>query len=147
MAKRMMKSKLPVTQVLGVVAGSIAAGLVTKLVGKFMPSASPVIKALVPVGAGVFLAMNKNEILKGAGFGMVAAGGSSLVEAFMPGMLSGPDVDSYFLGEADDYITAPADQSVLSGPADQSVLAGYEEDFMNGDEEMMGAYSSEEENY
>ena len=143
----MMKSKLPVTQVLGVVAGSIAAGLVTKMVSKFLPTASPMIKALVPVGAGVFLAMNKNEIVKGAGFGMVAAGGTSLVEAIMPGMLTGPEVDEYFLGEADDFMSAPADQSVLSGPADQSVLSGMDEDFMNGEEEMMGAYNSMEDNF
>lgn len=145
--KRSIKSKLPVTQVLGVVAGSIAAGLVTKLVGKFMPSSSPYIKALVPVGAGIFLAMNKNEIIKGAGFGMVAAGGSNLVEAIMPGMLGAPDVDDYFLGEADDYMNAPADQSVLSGPADQSVLSGYDDDYMNGEEEMLSAYNSDEDNF
>jgi hypothetical protein len=148
MAKRMMKSKLPVQQVLGVVAGSVAAGLVGKLVTKFLPNASNTVKSLVPIAAGVFLAMQKNEIVKGAGFGMVAAGGSSLVDAFVPG-IRGSEIDELFLSEADDFMSEaddfmslPADQSILSAPADQSILSGYDEDVqgMYGEEDFMNAY-------
>jgi hypothetical protein len=139
MAKRMIKGKFPTTQILGVVAGSVAAGMVGKLVLKYMPTASATVQALVPVAAGVFLAMQKNEIVKGAGFGMVAAGGSALVEAFMPATVG--NVDDYFLSEFDDYLNAPADQSILSAPADQSILSAYNDDEgMFGEEEYMNAY-------
>ena len=130
MAKRMIKGKFPTTQILGVVAGSVAAGMVGKLVLKYMPTASATVQALVPVAAGVFLAMQKNEIVKGAGFGMVAAGGSALVDAFMPETVG--NVDDYFLSEFDDYLNAPADQSILSAYND--------DDYMNGEEEFMNAY-------
>ena len=134
----MTKGKFPTTQILGVVAGSVAAGMVEKLVAKFMPTSSATVRALVPVAAGVFLAMQKNEIVKGAGFGMVAAGGSALVDAFMPASVTG--VDDYFMSEMDEFMSLPADQSILSAPADQSILSGYEEDMMNGEEEYMNAY-------
>jgi hypothetical protein len=138
--KRMSKSKFPTTQILGVVAGSVAAGMVEKLVSKYMPTSSATVRALVPVAAGVFLAMQKNEIVKGAGFGMVAAGGSALVDAFMPASVG--EVDDYFISEMDDYLGLPADQSILSAPADQSILSGYDGDDsgMYGEEEYMNAY-------
>jgi hypothetical protein len=139
MAKRMTKGKFPTTQILGVVAGSVAAGFVEKLVGKYMPNSSGTVKALVPVAAGIFLAMQKNEIVKGAGFGMVAAGGSALVDAFMPASVG--EVDDYFMSEIDEYLNAPADQSILSAPADQSILSAYnDENGMFGEEEYMNAY-------
>jgi hypothetical protein len=134
----MTKGKFPTTQILGVVAGSVAAGMVEKLVSKYLPTSSASVKALVPIAAGVFLAMQKNEIVKGAGFGMVAAGGSSLVDAFMPRV---GEVDDYFISEMDEFLNAPADQSILSAPADQSILSGNSEDnFMFGDGEFMNAY-------
>ena len=139
--KRMTKGKFPTTQILGVVAGSVAAGMVEKLVLKYMPTSSATVRALVPVATGIFLAMQKNEIVKGAGFGMVAAGGSALVDAFMPASVTG--VDDYFMSEMDEFMGLPADQSILSAPADQSILSGFserEDDFMNGDEEFMNAY-------
>jgi hypothetical protein len=149
MAIRRSKEKFPTTQILGVVAGSVAAGMVEKLVTKFLPNSSATVKALVPVAAGVFLAMQKNAIIKGAGFGMVAAGGSQLVEAFMPAKVG--DVDDLFISEMDeinaydDYLNAPADQSILSSPADQSILSGYDEEGMFGEEEMLNAYYNEQE--
>jgi hypothetical protein len=150
MAIRRTKEKFPTTQILGVVAGSVAAEMVEKLVSKFLPTASPTVKALVPVAAGVFLAMQKNAIIKGAGFGMVAAGGSALVNAFMPaGAVA--NVDDLFISEMDemnaydDYLNAPADQSILSAPADQSILSGMDEDGMFGEEEMLNAYYNEGE--
>jgi len=136
--KRMTKGKFPTTQILGVVAGSVAAGLVGKLVLKVMPTASSTVQALVPVVAGTFLAMQKNDIVKGAGFGMIAAGGSALVDAFVPPTVTG--LDEYYMSEYDDYMSLPADQSILSAPADQSILSAYDDDMMNGEEEYMNAY-------
>lgn len=146
MIKRKTNGKFPVTQILGVVAGSVAAGMVGKLILKVMPTASATVQALVPVAAGVFLAMQKNEIIKGAGFGMVAAGGSALVDAFMPPTVGANDVDEYFMSEYDDYLSEPADQSILSSPMDQSILSAYDDnDGMFGDEEiMMNAYDGEQ---
>ena len=125
MAKK-SKMKLPINEVLGVVAGAVAAGFVSKLVNDKLPNVPGVVKSLIPVGVGVFLAGNKNTIIKGAGFGMVAKGGADLASTLIPGI---GNIDEVFL-------SAPADQSILSLPADQSVLSG-EEDFMNGEEEFM----------
>jgi hypothetical protein len=124
MAKK--KMKLPINEVLGVVAGAVAAGFVSKLVNDKMPNTPGYIKALIPIGAGIFLTGNKNAIIKGAGFGMVAKGGAELAGTLIPGI---GNIDEVFL-------SAPADQSILSLPADQSVLSG-DDDFINGDDEFM----------
>jgi hypothetical protein len=121
------KMKLPINEVLGVVAGAVAAGFVTKLVNDKMPNISGTIKALIPIGAGIFLAGNKNAMLKGVGFGMVAKGGSDLAASLLPGSITGID---------DVFLSSPADQSILSAPMDQSILSGGD-DFMNGDEDFM----------
>jgi hypothetical protein len=131
MAKK--KMKLPINEVLGVVAGAVAAGFVTKLVNDKLPNTPGYIKALIPIGAGIFLTGNKNTMLKGVGFGMVAKGGAELASTLIPGI---GNIDEVFL-------SAPADQSILSLPADQSILSGNDdfingdEDFMNGDEDFM----------
>jgi hypothetical protein len=125
MAKK-SKMKLPINEVLGVVAGAVAAGFVSKLVNDKLPNVPGVVKSLIPIGVGIFLTGNKNAIVKGAGFGMVAKGGADLASTLIPG-----------IGNVDDiFLSAPADQSILSLPADQSVLSG-DDDFMNGDDEMM----------
>jgi hypothetical protein len=131
MAKKMM-SKLPLQEVLGVIAGAVAANLVTKAVDKAMPTGSPVIKSLIPVAAGVFLATQKNPLVKGAGFGMVAKGGSALVDAFLPNAVG--QIDDLFMNGDDDMLGLPADQSILSLPADQSILSGMDEDGIMEDE-------------
>lgn len=127
MAKK-SKMKLPINEVLGVVAGAVAAGFVSKLVNDKLPNVPGVVKSLIPVGVGVFLAGNKNTIIKGAGFGMVAKGGADLASTLIPGI---GNIDEVFL-------SAPADQSILSLPADQSVLSG-DDEFIGADDEFMGA--------
>lgn len=138
MARRKISSKLPITEALGVVAGAIAAGLVSKAINTALPTAPGAVKALIPVGVGIFLAGMKSPIVKGAGFGMIAKGGSSLVEVFAPNMIG--EVEELFSvngmdSMSDYYLNGPADQSILSGPADQSILSEY---YMNGDMEMNG---------
>jgi len=133
--RRMSSSKMPVQQVLGVLAGAVAANLAGQLVTKLMPNANSTVKGLIPVGLGVFLAMQKNEIVKGAGFGMVAKGGGDLVSNMLPS-ITGIDTDELFLSEYyDDSLGLPADQSILSLPADQSILSGMDEDGMFGEDE------------
>ena len=90
----------------------------------------------------------KSPIVKGAGFGMIAKGGSSLVEVFAPNMIG--EVEELFsVSEADSYyLNAPADQSVLSAPADQSIMSEYymnENDVMNGDLMMSGEEEDDED--
>jgi hypothetical protein len=132
MARRKISSKLPIQEALGVVAGAIAAGLVSKAINTALPTAPGAVKALIPIGAGIFLAGMKSPIVKGAGFGMIAKGGSSLVEAFVPNMIG--EVVDYSDLISEYYVNGPADQSILSGPADQSILSEY---YMNGDMEDM----------
>jgi hypothetical protein len=131
MAKK-SKMKLPINEVLGVVAGSVAAGFVAKIVNDKLPNLSDALKALIPIGAGVILAGNKNAIIKGAGFGMVAKGGADLARTLLPNTIGGVD---------DIFLSSPADQSILSSPADQSILSGdfdMNGDDMNGDFDMIG---------
>ena len=136
--RKISSSKLPLQEALGVVAGAIAAGLVSKAINTALPTAPGAVKALIPIGAGIFLAGMKSPLIKGAGFGMIAKGGSSLVEVFVPNMI-GEVVDySDLIGEY--YVNAPADQSILSAPADQSILSEY---YMNGEDEMNGDDSFE----
>ena len=114
--KRKNKSKLPVQEAIGVVAGAIAAGFVSKFVNDKLTTIPAPVRAVIPVGAGIFLAGNKSPILKGIGFGMIAKGGSDLAKALLPGAIGALDQDI--------FVSGPADLSVLSGPADLSVLSG-----------------------
>lgn len=104
--------KLPLQEAAGIIAGSLAAGFVSKFVNDKLPTAPAAVKALIPIGAGLFLSTNKNTIVKNAGLGMIAKGGADLAAAFIPGM------------GAMNYLESPADQSILSLPADQSIMSG-----------------------
>jgi len=120
------KSKLPISEIGGALAGAIASGVVKKLLEKSAPDLDPKIKSVVIAGGGAFLAMQKSPLLKGAGLAMVSVGGMDLVSAFLPDGLFGID---------DIFVSSPADQSILSSPADQSILSGPEEYSINGMEE------------
>jgi hypothetical protein len=138
MARRKLStSKLPIQEALGVVAGAIAAGLVSNAINTALPTAPPYLKALIPIGAGIFLAGMKSPIVKGAGFGMIAKGGTSLVNVLAPTLGIGEVEELFSVNGMEDsyYVNGPADQSILSGPADQSILSEY---FMNGENEMNG---------
>jgi hypothetical protein len=139
MAKKM---KFPVQEAAGIVAGSIAAGFVVKLINDKLPNVPAVVKSLIPIGAGLFLSGQKNTIVKMAGLGMISTGGLNLAKAFIPG-----------IGSMDDLMGAPADQSILSLPADMSIMAGDDdllagdefvgEDFVNGDQDLVMAGNEE----
>ena len=136
-----MKGKLPTNEILGIIAGSVAAGFASKAVNQFLPTAPAPVKNLIPVGLGILLAMQKNPLVKGAGFGMIAKGSASIVEAFGIGQ---PNVDELFLSEMD-MMSSPMDQSILSSPADQSILSAMDEEGILGMEElsMMNAFDDE----
>jgi hypothetical protein len=140
---KIMKGKLPTNEILGIIAGSVAAGFAAKAVNQFLPTAPAPVKNLIPVGLGVFLAMQKNPLVKGAGFGMIAKGSAGIVEAFGLGQ---PNVDELFLSASDeDFLSIPADQSILSAPADQSILSAFDDDGISEMDElsMMSAYDEE----
>ena len=118
-----MNKKGLLMDVAGILAGAIAAKLANKAAAKFLPNANPTVRALVPVAAGVVLAMQKNTLVKNAGFGMIGAGGVDLAGALIPG-IGAPDVPAVFDTDEPLLLNGPADQSILSGPADQSILSG-----------------------
>ena len=129
-----MKGKLPTNEILGIIAGSVAAGFAAKAVNQFLPTAPAPVKNLIPVGLGIFLATQKNPLIKGAGFGMIAKGSASIVEAFGLGQ---PNVDELFLSASDeDFMSAPADQSILSAPMDQSILSAFNDDGISAMDEL-----------
>jgi hypothetical protein len=117
----------------GVIGGAIAGKMAMNLI----PVDDDRIKAAIPLVAGFFLAGQKNDIAKGAGYGMMATGGMSLAAAFIPqigeaigepiGAPTLEDDETIFLNGAEEdenyMINAPADQSILSSPADQSILS------------------------
>lgn len=110
----------------GILIGAVGSRYIIKAVEKFAPDLSPTIKAIIPVGLGVFMATRKNPILKNAGFGMIGSGGVELANAIVPG-IGAPEIPDVFMDGPDDLpleINGPADQSILSGPADQSILSG-----------------------
>ena len=125
----MKKNKALFTSVAGILAGAIASKFANKAINKFLPNANPTMRAIIPVGLGVVLAMQKNEMVKNAGFGMIGAGGVDLASVIVPG-IGAPEIPDVFMdGPGDDdndilQLNGPADQSILSGPADQSILSG-----------------------
>ena len=114
----MKKNKALLTSVAGILAGAIASKFANKAITKFLPNANPTVRAIIPVGLGVVLAMNKNEMLKNAGFGMIGAGGVDLATAIVPN-IGAPEIPDVFMDGIDDD-----EVLMLSGPADQSILSG-----------------------
>jgi len=120
----------------GTVAGSVGAKIVSNLIKDKFPQIPAIVGDLAPVAVGVFLANNKKPLMRGLGYGMIAAGGADLAKNFIPG-IGAPIPDVFVNGSPDDddddvlMLSAPADQSVLSepefvnAPADQSVLSGF----------------------
>jgi hypothetical protein len=120
-------SKTFAMDVAGVLIGAVASKFVVKAIAKALPNQSPLIKSLAPVGLGVFFAMQKNQLVKNAGFGMIATGGVELANVIVPG-IGAPEIPDVFMDGPDEddilMLNGPADQSILSGPADQSILSG-----------------------
>jgi hypothetical protein len=120
-------NKTFVMDVAGILIGAVAAKFVIKAIDKAMPNQTPLIKSLVPVGVGVFFAMQKNQLVKNAGFGMIGSGGVELANVIIPG-IGAPMVPDVFMDGPDEddilMLGSPADQFILSGPADQSILSG-----------------------
>lgn len=103
---------------IGLAVGAIASRFVGSAVGGVFPSSVPPAFAnVIPVALGIYLAGNKNELAKGAGYGMIAAGGSRFIGELVPA-----------IGRAEfkptqRYLGMPANQAILSMPANQAILS------------------------
>lgn len=80
-----MKTKVNIANVGGLVVGAVAANYVSNTAGKMLPSVGK-FGGVAPVLLGWFLMSMKGDLIKGAGAGMVAAGGAKLIGGFMPNM-------------------------------------------------------------
>ena len=150
MAKMSKATGGTVQTILGAIVGGVAARVITNA----LPIENNLIKAGLPLGAGFFLAGQKNPMLKGVGLGMAVSGGTALVAALVPGIgnvmdlntIEAPSVpETVFIEEPEDGLGDPANQSILSDPADQTILSGAEADQsilseMPGGEEINGVY-------
>jgi hypothetical protein len=141
MAKRRKKSKISgrrgsrksrmgnidFTNILGVVAGAVAAGYVDKVVPDTIDNK---IVAGGKIALGIALPMfvksgSMKNILGGVGSGMIAVGSIDLLKEF--GVLSGAEDDEML------EISLNGDQDVLSGDDDISVING---DVLAGDDDI-----------
>jgi len=155
--------KKPGKDAITTIIGAIGGAVVGKMAVRMIPIENKMIKAFIPIAAGLFLSSNKSAMIKGAGLGMAAAGGLTLVDALAPGMLGAPLEEDIFLSEAEEEIngyydedgnfiaapadqsilSAPADQSILSAPADQSILSGNDDAEMNAAEIIAASFEME----
>lgn len=84
----------------GVAVGALAARLIAS---KFLSTMDTKIQSAIQVGAGVFLSMQKNPLVKGAGLGMLGAGVISAGQSF--NLISGiPGRPSYLQNEPADIM-------------------------------------------
>ena len=84
----------------GVAVGALAARLIST---KFLANMDTKIQSAIQVGAGVFLSMQKNPLVKGAGLGMLGAGVISAGQSF--NLISGiPGKSSYLQNEPGDIM-------------------------------------------
>jgi hypothetical protein len=127
MAIRRTKRKTPINEILGIIAGAVAAGQVKKIITNFNLPGGPMIGSAAPIVLGFILSGQKSEIIRGLGFGMIAKGGSDLATEFLPGIGNIDDnIEEIFINESNEdfLLNEPADMSILSEPADMSILSG-----------------------
>lgn len=126
------------TNILGVVAGAVAAGYLDKVIPETIDNK---IVAGGKIALGVALPMfvkggNMKNILAGVGSGMVAVGAIDLLKGF--GVLSGAEDEEML------EISLNGDLDVLSGDDDLSVVQG---DILAGDDDLsvVQGYDDEDE--
>lgn len=147
--KRSSKRKTPINEILGIIAGAVAAGQVKKLVSGFNLPGGAMVGSAAPIVVGFFLSGQKSDLIRGLGFGMIAKGGSDLAAELIPG-IAGLDEEEIFINGDDDddedviYLNSPADMSILSSPADMSILSGADEDITAEELAMMGQFDEDD---
>ena len=124
------------TNILSVVAGAVAGGMVNKLI----PTDSKIDPRIVSGGKvdlGIALPMlsksgSTKNILAGVGSGMIAVGSVELLKALVPNMMSGIGEDEFVSVSLDGIGESVLAEDVLSGDID--VING-DIDVINGDDE------------
>ena len=124
------------TNILSVVAGAVAGGMVNKLI----PTDSKIDPRIVSggkVALGIALPMlsksgSTKNILAGVGSGMIAVGSVELLKALVPNMMSGIGEDEFVSVSLDGIGESVLAEDVLSGDID--VING-DIDVINGDDE------------
>lgn len=124
------------SNILGVVAGAVVAGLVDKVVPETIDNK---IVAGGKIALGIALPMfvqsgSMKNILGGVGSGMIAVGSIDLLKDF--GVLSGADDDEML------EISLNGDQDVLAGDDDISIING---DVLAGDDDISVINGNEDE--
>ena len=135
---KMKLGKIPTNEILGIVIGGVAAKFLVDYLNKpdsVAANWNNKVKAALPLVAGVVISMQKNPIVKGVGFGMIAKGAADSATAFI-GQYD-PATDDLLGAYDEDYMSLPADQSILSLPADQSILSAADEEFIGADEDIL----------
>jgi len=119
----------------GTIAGATLAGILSKTV---LANKSPMVQALVPIAAGLATAtFIKSDLGKFAGAGMIASGGTKLLQKFnlaglgndasfdVPLSISGDGLT--LIAGDDDFAMAGDDDFAMAGDDGLSVLAGDDE--------------------
>lgn len=110
-------------------AGAIGGAIVSKVIIKKLPIGNDLVKSIIPIAVGAFMSSSKNEIMKGAGFGMIAVGGGNLVSSIVPSIAgaSGGILDGIF-----DFSTP----LTMSGADEIMFLNGTASTTLDGEEEI-----------
>ena len=124
------------TNILGVLAGAVAGGMVNKIVPS---TVDPRLVSGGKVALGIALPMlsksgSTKNILAGVGSGMIAVGGVELLKAIAPNMISGIGEDEFISVSLDGIGESVLAENVLAGDID--VING-DIDVINGDDDMM----------
>lgn len=127
-------AKVVLTGVAGGIASSMALGAVP--LPFLSPDKSPMVKSLMQAGAGGFLMMNKNKLIKYAGAGMAILGAADLIKRLLP--VSVPTM----AGEADEMMYGYGDGRDLDMNEMAQLRGSRDADMMGARDTMMGARTS-----
>ena len=82
--------KIPMELTLGAVGGAMAASKADMVLDKVaFLATNNMVKQAVKIGLGAFLAMQENSYIQGAGIGLIAYAGTTLINTMLPANLGG----------------------------------------------------------
>lgn len=118
----MKKPSIDTQLMIGIVGGAIASRFVSTKVGDLFPASVPKSFAnLIPIALGIYLVGNKNAAMKGAGYGMIASGGSRFAGEMIPAIGKYATVSNE---RAPRLLSFPSNQAIMSYPANASNMSG-----------------------
>lgn len=129
--------KNAIMDVATLILGAVVANVIQKQAAKFLPSVGKYAGA-IPIVAGYLAASQKSPMLKMAGAGMIAAGGSSIIGSFLP-MAAAPVSDEVL---ADAILTEEIEEDMSEEP---NVLNDFREEMTEDMSEDMNGNQLEED--